>query len=525
MIPAFKSIRWRLQAWHGLLLLAVLAAFGSTAYYLALENRLRRVDQELQRRAAILLSRSLSAFAPGEKRGWHFRGEPPSGMEEGRKLSPKGGGRPEFPLDLGDGPGPDEEFRQPGEMRRPGGPRAQPLELRLSAEEQRLFEGGSPEGFYFKILTPDGNVSQQSTNAPAHVPFPLLPRSPSASLLRTRGELRELAQTMPRDLCLIVGRDVSSEHSETQRLAGWLGGAGAGVLLLGLAGGWWLTTRALRPIADISATAVKIAGGDLSQRIGAENAETELGQLAGVLDSTFDRLEAAFAQQVRFTSDAAHELRTPITVMLTQTQTALARERTPVEYRETLEACQRASVRMRKLIESLLELARLDAGQEPLPRAPFDLAQVAAECLENLRPMAADGRIELQADLAEAGCHGNPERIAQVITNLLANAIHYNRERGSVHLKTYVEQGGAVLTVADTGMGINPADLPHIFERFYRADKARSRAGGHAGLGLSISKAIVDAHGGTLSATSQPGEGTVFTMRLPAMAAAGKTAY
>ena len=158
-----------------------------------------------------------------------------------------------------------------------------------------------------------------------------------------------------------------------RRLALWLTAAGAAVLLLGLAGGWWVATRAIRPIEAISATAVKIAGGDLSQRINAADTDSELGRLAGVLNSTFARLEAAFAQQARFTSDASHELRTPVSVILSQTQTALSRERTSPEYREALEACQRAARRMKTLTESLLELARLDAGQEPMKRERFDL--------------------------------------------------------------------------------------------------------------------------------------------------------
>src|SRR5204863_3265733 len=140
---------------------------------------------------------------------------------------------------------------------------------------------------------------------------------------------------------------------------------------LGLAGGWWIATRAIQPIADISATATKIAAGDLSQRISAADAENELGRLASVLNSTFARLEAAFAQQARFTADASHELRTPVSVILTQTQTALSRPRTEAEYREALEACQRAAQRMRKLTNSLLELARLDAGQDTVKAEPL----------------------------------------------------------------------------------------------------------------------------------------------------------
>src|SRR6185503_11389110 len=149
----------------------------------------------------------------------------------------------------------------------------------------------------------------------------------------------------------------------------------------------WLATRALRPIAEISRAAREIAAGDLSKRINASETESELGQLVAVLNSTFTRLDAAFAQQQQFTSDAAHELRTPVSVILTQIQSTLNKERTGVEYRETLEACQRAAQRMRRLIESLLELARFDAGQEQLKRIQFDLATTARDCAELVQPL------------------------------------------------------------------------------------------------------------------------------------------
>jgi heavy metal sensor kinase len=290
---------------------------------------------------------------------------------------------------------------------------------------------------------------------------------------------------------------------------------GAAILLFGLAGGWWLVGRAIRPIKDISATAVKISAGDLSQRINVAEAESELGRLATVLNSTFARLEAAFAQQQQFTSDAAHELRTPVSVMLTQTQTALNRERSGAEYRETLEACQRASQRMRKLIESLLELARLDAGQETLKRLRFNLSPMANDCVEIVRPLA-DGRgVKILSELAPLEITGDSGRLAQVVTNLLTNAIQYNREGGEVRVKLESQGDLVVLTVSDTGRGIPAEDLPRVFERFYRGDKSRTVANGNAGLGLAISKAIVEAHGGTIGVSSRPDVGTTFTVRLP----------
>jgi len=318
-----------------------------------------------------------------------------------------------------------------------------------------------------------------------------------------------------------VGRDIGRELADLRQFAGLLSGAGGAVLALGLAGGWWLSTRAIRPIKEISAAAAKISGGDLSQRIPAADTDNELGQLASVLNSTFARLEANFAQQARFTSDAAHELRTPVSVMLTQTQSALTRERPAPEYRETLEACQRAAQRMRRLIESLLELARLDAGQNPSRSAPVELAQLTNDCIELIRPLAAERRITIDADLPATVCTGDTDHLALVITNLLTNAIQYNHDGGEIRISVQQTKGAAVLTVADTGQGISTENLPHIFERFWRADKSRTRADGRTGLGLAIAKSIMDAHGGSIAVASELGKGSVFTLRLPGQVTEG----
>jgi two-component system, OmpR family, sensor kinase len=320
--------------------------------------------------------------------------------------------------------------------------------------------------------------------------------------------------TPPREI-ILVGRNISADLADIHRIGWSLACVGCVVLVLGLAGGWLLASKAIQPIEDISATAVKISAGDLSQRINAADTDNELGRLAAVLNSTFARLESSFAQQQQFTSDAAHELRTPVSVMLTQTQTSLNRERSAPEYRDTVETCQRAAQRMRRLIESLLELSRLDAGQESMKRMPFDLARATADCVEHVRPLAANRGITIKTDLPATECRGDSERLSQVITNLLTNAIHYNHENGEVRVAARTENGFAVVTVSDTGPGIAPEHLPHIFERFYRADPARTTSQGRTGLGLAISKSIVEAHGGTLDVTSQPGSGAKFTMRIP----------
>ncbi len=327
------------------------------------------------------------------------------------------------------------------------------------------------------------------------------------------GDRREIFHVLPPGEAILVGCFIEPELKELQRTALKLIGVGGVILFFGLAGGWWIVFRSLRPISEISSAAVKISAGDLSQRINVAEAESELGQLAAVLNSTFARLEAAFAQQQQFTSDAAHELRTPVSVMLTQAQAALNRDRTAPEYREAVEACQRAAQRMRRLIESLLALARLDAGQEVLKRLHFDFSKTVSDCVELLKPIAEERGVKIFTAPEPVEITGDSERLAQVVTNLLTNAIQYNRPDGDVRVKLESRNGMAILTVSDTGQGIAAEDLPRVFERFYRADKSRSTGGN--GLGLAIARAVVEAHGGTIEAASEENVGTTFIVRLP----------
>lgn len=488
----FNSIRWRLQLWYGLLLLAVLAGFGLTAYELQHGKQFRRTDDELRRRVAEL-GNALRANGPPRDR-----------------LRPPPGGplrdRPD-PDDQNDGP----PFRPPGDA--PEGPRRPPREFHLLPRQAGLFDDADTNGFYYVVWSRFGTIVGRSTNAPTDIPIPQNAGSPGPISTRLRNAFRECYVVTPPGEILLAGRSIGWELDDLRRAALLLGGVGALILVLGLAGGWWLTGRAIHPINDISAAAVKIAAGDLSQRINLANTENELGRLGTVLNSTFDRLGAALEEQKQFTADAAHELRTPVSVVLTQTQTALNRERTAAEYRETVESCQRAAQRMRRLIESLLELARLDAGQEPMKRERVNLVSTTLECAKLVQPLADQRKVHIYYEVPPLECVGDAERIGQVITNLLTNAVNYNVENGEVRIAGESKNGSAIITVSDTGPGIPPEDLPHIFKRFYRAEK--SRTAGRTGLGLSISKAIIDAHGGALDVISETGKGTTFTIRLP----------
>ena len=457
----FGSIRWRLQLWHGLTLALVLTGFGTVIWQLQASNAYQQIDRELERRVAAVTA----TMHDGDPL-------PP------RRQQPRGG--------------------DPAGRRPPGrGP-----------------EGGGPDAdIYYIAWSADGRELTRSATAPTDVSMP--DRLNGQRTQRLRGTAREYVFFTPQGECVLIGRDIQTELLALRGLLWLIIGAGSAVFVLGWVGGWWVSTRALRPIIDISATASRISTGDLSQRISTPDAGNELAELADVLNDTFGRLQAGFVRQARFTADASHELRTPVAVVLTQTQSALARTRSIDEYRESLAACERAARRMSSLIESLLTLARLDTG-EPTVRVPCALDRIAAETVELLRPLAEEQGLALTAVCGAAPCNGDSAQLGQVATNLIDNALGYSPRGGTVHVTTSAEGASVVLTVSDTGIGIAAEDLPHIFERFYRADRSRSRAQGRSGLGLAITKAIIDAHGGTIQVASEVNRGTTVRVTLPA---------
>jgi two-component system, OmpR family, sensor kinase len=486
-----KSIKWRLQIWYGLILVVVLAGFGFTAYELERGRLLGRIDDELHRRTGVLIN-ALGRPPPHHPgaAGQPFDRPPPD----------------QFPDD--DPPGQNPRLRS---------------KFNLRPEDAHFFDASDAHNFYFKIISSDGQEIARSTNQPNSgfvTNFEATYNQVNSISGRTANppkvvsieNYRVTANNLLSGETIWIGCSIAPELKELRHTALNFAAMGGIILFFGLAGGWWIVSRSLLPVVAISSAAAKISAGDLSQRIDITEAESELGQLATVLNSTFARLEAAFAQQQQFASDAAHELRTPVSVMLTQTQTALNRERTAPEYREAVETCQRAAQRMRKLIESLLELARLDAGQEILKRLRFDFSKTISDCIELVKPLAAERGVKILVEISPIEISGDSERLAQVVTNLLTNAVQYNRMEGEVRVRLKSQDHLAILTVSDSGAGISAGDLPRIFERFYRADQSRSS--GNAGLGLAISKAIVEAHGGTLSVSSEKNVGTIFSVRL-----------
>lgn len=274
--------------------------------------------------------------------------------------------------------------------------------------------------------------------------------------------------------------------------------------------------RALAPIAEMSARAAHIGASNLNERLPVANHRDELGQLAAVINDLLARLEAAFAQQRRFMADASHELRTPIAVICGETEVALScRARPPDDLRESLRIVHVEGRRMSRIIEDLLLLARADAGQYPLVISDFYLDEAIADTARALRVLAAQRAINLDVKVdGELPFRGDQGLIRRMAANLLDNAIKYAPPRSIVRVVCARRGDAYTLAFSDAGPGIAPEDAPRIFERFWRADKARSRGG--AGLGLAIARWIAEVHGGRLELACSDARGSTFVATLPA---------
>ena len=314
---------------------------------------------------------------------------------------------------------------------------------------------------------------------------------------------------------VLVGRGTGSLRRRVQLADRRILAAAGIALALALAVGWFLTTRALAPIERMSRVAAAVSASNLGERIDPARLEAELGHLAETLNDTFDRLQAAFEQQTRFTSDASHELRTPLAIVTNQAELALRRDRQPAEYRDALQAILDAVRRMRTVVDDLLTLARADAGELALHREPVELASLVRDTAGLLATEAERLGIGVELDLDDVTLRGDTSRLQEMVTNLLANAIRYNREGGRVTLRLHRGAGQALLEVSDTGIGIPPEEQALVFDRFHRVDKARSREAGGSGLGLAISRRIAEAHGGRILLESAPGAGATFRVELP----------
>ncbi len=290
-------------------------------------------------------------------------------------------------------------------------------------------------------------------------------------------------------------------------------------LLLAGAGGYFLAGRALQPIDDITRTAQAIHASDLNRRISYTGPADEVGRLAATFDAMLDRLQAAFIRERRFTGDAAHELRTPLAALKGRIGVTLSQQRQPQQYVETLREMEGQVDRLIRLSNDLLFMARLDQGQMAQSMECIDVAHLIGAVVDQVRPLAVVKAISL-TETVPAGLmlQGDMDLLIRLFLNLLDNAVKYTSKNGRVIVSAAQDKTDLRITIADTGPGIAPEHLPYLFERFYRAETARSRMEGDTGgggLGLAIAYEIARAHGGQLYVDSQLGQGTTFTVLFP----------
>ncbi len=296
------------------------------------------------------------------------------------------------------------------------------------------------------------------------------------------------------------------------------------VVAVAISGGYFLIRRALAPVDQIARTAEQITQHNLSERLPVARTADELERLSISLNRMIARLEDAFLNSKRFVADASHELRTPLTVMRGELEGLAQDQRLAAEQRERIGSVLEEVERLAKIVEGLLAISRLDAGEAQAEWVQFDLAELAATTADHMSLLAADKKLSIScAASAPVMVQGDRARLKQVVVNLLDNAIKYTPESGRIRLSVSEADGQAVLEVSDTGPGIPPEALPHVFDRFFRVDQVRSRDLGGAGLGLSIVKSICTAHGATVRVFSKPGLGSSFRVELPAISTpAGK---
>ena len=393
---------------------------------------------------------------------------------------------------------------------------------------ERYF-GVRTAGSYIQVLEPHGKIIAKSSNldfsmtVPPPTYYAAIEGATTYEVVKTMGKypLRVVTKPIILDGKLIAIVQVGSSFEGMDEIFHSLAyilisGILASVVVAG-AVGWFLARKALKPVTEMTETARKITAENLDERIRADVPQDELGRLAATMNEMIERLEKSFKQIRQFTGDASHELKTPLTILKGEIEMAL-RSKDDVQYmKEVLKSSLEEIDRMSYIVKSLLDLAKMDVEKGALAKEPVRLDKVLADRHEHFRRLAFDSAVQL--DILEnkpVTVLGDQVRLSQLVYNLIDNAIKYTHRGGRVELRLGQDGQTVFFSVKDTGVGISAEDLPFIFDRFYRVDKARTREVGGAGLGLSICKEIAEAHGGTLNAESVPGKGSTFTASLPA---------
>jgi heavy metal sensor kinase len=326
--------------------------------------------------------------------------------------------------------------------------------------------------------------------------------------------LAKLAEDLRSDLDQLRQELDDARADLRQRLL-WINLSAFAALLLG---GFWLVRRSLAPLNRLSDAVSKVSEKDFRLPVNQDKLPRELKPIAGRLAATLGQLKRAFAREKQAAADLSHELRTPVAALLTTLDITLRKQRSAEEYREVLHDCRESGRQIQQLVERLLALARLDAGADQLRPRDIDVNGLVDQCAALVRPLAEARGLRLSVHHnGPVTLHTDPDKLREVLTNLLHNAVEYNKPEGSIDVKVERDNGHLDLEVRDTGIGISSEARQHIFERFFRADPSRQADSPHAGLGLAIVKGYVDLMGGAIDVDSTPGAGSAFRVRLPAV--------
>lgn len=461
-----RSIQFRLTAWYAALLAIILIAFGSAVYF-GLEGYL-----------TASLSRQLSLQAQQIADTWL------------RQINRSGKDYVINEIEEHLSPDVTDRF------------------IRLTRAD------GSP--FYQSKPPRDGGFDPSTVAAPK--PPPHAPGSREEHLARGELLIYSLPYTVPGtgSFLVEVGAPYHTIESTLHGLVLIFVIILPIALALAVGIGYVLMNRALAPVDAITRATESITSRNLSERLPIPNTGDEIERLSATLNGMIERLEQSFRQIAQFTADASHELRTPLTILRGELEVALRGDALTPQAREVIESVLEETEKLSKTVEHLMILSRFDSGELKLQRSWFDLAGLCRETVEQMSLLAEDKQIRLECSAAErVEINADPLRVRQILINLIDNAIRYTPAGGRIDIRIAHETDQAIIEVADTGQGIPAEALPHIFDRFYRVDKARSRTYGGSGLGLAITKSICELHGGRIEVESRLGQGTRFRVEIP----------
>jgi two-component system, OmpR family, sensor kinase len=357
---------------------------------------------------------------------------------------------------------------------------------------------------YYGIYDADGRLLDGDA--------PSLDDAPMRTGVVTVNSFREARVTAPMGAAVRIGRPLAPLRDDLGRLATSVLVASLAACLLAVPLAFWLRRQLARSISQIGRTAVALAPGQPA-RIDIASVDEEYAGVAARLNEAFDRLEQGLARERQLTADASHELRTPVTTIVAESEWALARTRSDDEYRHALEVCGRQGRRLKEVLETLLAIARIEGGSQAPRLDDLDLATLVEHAVADAARSAGERQITITHD-GHAKMRGDRVQLGILVSNLISNAVRYNRDGGTVHVSVATDGAVVRLEVRDTGHGLEPGMAERVFDRFWRAESSRSAKQGGSGLGLAISKAVVDAHGGTITCQSSP-DGTTFIVVLP----------